>query len=148
MTPAGTIAERAADIHADFSLFDDWEARFTYLIDLGRALPPLSPAETVEANRVRGCSSQVWLVAEPSPEKAGAIRFRGASDALIVSGLVALLLNLYSDRTPEEILAFDAQAFLTQIGIAEALTPQRSNGLKSVLARIQDTARAAAGTSS
>lgn len=143
-TPAAaSIDDRAAELRADFALFDDWEARFTYLIDLGRALPPLDAAETVEANRVRGCSSQVWLIAEPSPARPGAIRFRGASDAMIVSGLVALLLNLYSDRTPDEILAFDAQAFLAQIGIAEALTPQRSNGLKSVLARIQDTARAA-----
>jgi cysteine desulfuration protein SufE len=143
MPETPTIAGRAAELRADFSLFDDWEARFTYLIDLGRALPPLDPSETVEANRVRGCASQVWLVAEPSPALPGAIRFRGASDALIVSGLVALLLNLYSDRTPAEILAFDAPGFLSEIGIAEALTPQRSNGLKSVLARIHDTARAA-----
>lgn len=141
MPQTPSITTRADALRADFSLLDDWEARFAYLIDLGRALPPLSADETVEANRVRGCSSQVWLIAEPGED--GAIRFRGASDALIVSGLVALMLELFSDQTPDSILAFDAEDFLRDIGIADALTPQRSNGLKSMLARIRDTARAA-----
>ena len=86
---------------------------------------------------MRGCSSQVWLVAEPSPDSPGAIRFRGGSDAMIVAGLVAMLLHLFSDQQPEDILAFDAPTFMREIGIADALTPQRSNGLASMLQRIR-----------
>jgi cysteine desulfuration protein SufE len=96
----------------------------------------------VDANKVRGCASQVWLVAEPSPVKPGAIRFRGTSDAMIVSGLIAMLLQLFSDQRPADILAFDADAFFREIGVADALTPQRSNGLKSMLARIRAIAEA------
>lgn len=140
---SNAIAQRAEALRDDFTMLDDWEARFAYLIDMGKALPPLGPSETIDVNKVRGCSSQVWLVAEPSPESPGAIRFRGASDALIVSGLVALLLQLYSDQKPADILAFDAPAFLREIGVADALTPQRSNGLKSMVARIRDIATAA-----
>lgn len=136
-----TVADSAAEIEADFALLDDWEARFAYLIDLGRALPELSDAELIEANKVRGCSSQVWLVAEPSAANHKAIAFRGASDALIVSGLVALLLKLFSGKPPADILAFDAEAFFARIGIANALTPQRSNGLKSMLGRIRAEAQ-------
>ena len=131
-----SVAARAEEIEADFALLGDWEERFAYLIDLGRALPELSPEELVDANKVRGCSSQVWMTAGPS-DAPGAIAFRGASDALIVSGLVALLLKIYSDQTPADILAFDAETFFARIGIADALTPQRSNGLKSMLARIR-----------
>jgi cysteine desulfuration protein SufE len=132
-----TVAEQAAALREDFAFLDDWEARFAHLIDLGKALPPLKPDEYSDANKVRGCSSQVWLVAEPSPVVAGAIRFRGGSDAMIVAGLVAMLLHLFSDQQPSDILAFDAPAFFKDIGIADALTPQRSNGLASMLQRIR-----------
>ena len=136
-----TVADQAASLREDFAFLDEWEARFTHLIDLGKSLPALKPEEYSEANKVRGCSSQVWLVAEPSPPEAGkgpgAIRFRGGSDAMIVAGLVAMLLHLFSDQQPDDILAFDAPAFMREIGIADALTPQRSNGLASMLQRIR-----------
>lgn len=139
-----TVAEQAASLREDFSFLDDWEARFTHLIDLGKSLPPLKPDEYSEDNKVRGCSSQVWLVAEPSPTVASALRFRGGSDAMIVAGLVAMLLHLFSDQQPDDILAFDAPSFFREIGIADALTPQRSNGLASMLQRIRAHAGASA----
>jgi cysteine desulfuration protein SufE len=137
-----SVESRAEEIESDFAFLGDWEARFSHLIDLGRALPPMTPDELVEANKVRGCSSQVWMVAEPSTITSGALAFRGASDALIVAGLVALILKLFSDQTPADILAFDAEGFFRRIGVADALTPQRSNGLKSMLARIRAEAQA------
>ena len=138
-----SVADEAARLREDFAFLDDWEARFAHLIDLGKALPQLAAHEYDDVNKVRGCSSQVWLVAEPSPTQPGAIRFRGASDAMIVSGLVAMLLQLFSDQKPADILAFDAEGFFRDIGVADALTPQRSNGLKSMLARIRAIAEAA-----
>ena len=138
-----TVAEQAASLREDFAFLDDWEARFQHLIDLGKALPPLKPDEYADENKVRGCSSQVWLVAEPSPNVSGALCFRGASDAMIVAGLVAMMLHLYSEQQPADILAFDAPAFFREIGIADALTPQRSNGLASMLQRIRAHAGAA-----
>jgi len=132
-----SVADQARSLREDFAFLDDWEARFAHLIDLGKSLPLLKPDEYSDANKVRGCSSQVWLIAEPSPVSDGAIRFRGASDAMIVAGLVAMLLHLFSDQQPEDILAFDAPAFMREIGIADALTPQRSNGLASMLQRIR-----------
>src|SRR5215510_3080503 len=132
-----SVTGQAAKLREDFAFLDDWEARFAHLIDLGKSLPQLAPNEYDEANKVRGCSSQVWLVAEPAPDTSGAIRFRGASDAMIVSGLVAMLLQLFSDQSPADILAFDADAFFREIGVSDALTPQRSNGLRSMLGRIR-----------
>jgi cysteine desulfuration protein SufE len=119
----------------EFALFDDWEERYRHIIDLGRGLEPLSEDEHVEANKVRGCASQVWLVTEPGPE--GAIHYRGDSDAHIVRGLIAILLRLYSDRAPGEILAFDARAAYERLGLSGALTAQRSNGLFSMVERIR-----------
>ena len=138
-----TVAAAAKDMRDDFAFLGDWEARFTHLIDLGKALPPLEPAEYNDINKVRGCSSQVWLVAEPSATTPGALHFRGASDAAIVAGLVALIVNLYADQHPADILAFDAPTFFKEIGVADALTPQRSNGLASMIARIRAIAAAA-----
>jgi cysteine desulfuration protein SufE len=142
MSGAMSVSDEATELREDFAFLDDWEARFTHLIDLGKSLPPLSAAELIDANKVRGCSSQVWLVAEPSPTRSGAIAFRGASDALIVSGLVAMLMKLFSEQLPADILAFDAEAFFQEIGVADALTPQRSNGLRSMLGRIRAEAGA------
>ena len=119
----------------EFSLLDDWEERYRHIIDLGRGLEPLSQDEHVEANKVRGCASQVWLVTEPGPQ--GAIHYRGDSDAHIVRGLIAILLRLYSDRAPGEILAFDARAAYERLGLSGALTAQRSNGLFSMVERIR-----------
>ena len=138
-----SVTEKAASLREDFAFLDDWEARFTHLIDLGKSLPPLKTEEYSDDNKVRGCSSQVWLVAEHSPTAPGALRFRGSSDAMIVAGLVAMLLHLFSDQEPADILAIDAPAFLREIGIADALTPQRSNGLASMLQRIRTHATAA-----
>lgn len=138
-----SVTEQAQQLKDDFAFLGDWEARFTHLIDLGKALPQLAAHEYDEVNKVRGCSSQVWLVSEPSSAKPGALRFRGASDAMIVSGLVAMLLQLFSDQSPKDILAFDAEGFFKEIGVSDALTPQRSNGLKSMLQRIRATAQAA-----
>lgn len=140
MTTPSLIDARAAALREDFDFLEDWEARFAHIIDMGRKLPLLKPDEYAETNKVRGCTSQVWLVAEPSGCRPGGIALRGASDAAIVQGLVAILIALYSDQRPADIRAFDAEAFFRDIGLAEALTPQRSNGLRSMLARIRSYA--------
>jgi cysteine desulfuration protein SufE len=138
-----SVSEQANQLREDFAFLGDWEARFTHLIDLGKALPPLEPAEYNDINKVRGCSSQVWLVPTPSTTAPGAFHLRGASDAAIVAGLVAVIVHLFSDQQPADILAFDAPAFFKEIGVADALTPQRSNGLASMIARIRSLAGAA-----
>lgn len=135
-----TVKQQADQLREDFAFLGDWEARFQHLIDLGRALPPLAGHEYAEANKVRGCSSQVWLVADPSADHPGRLILRGASDAAIVAGLVALVVHLFSEQAPSDILSFDAPAFFRDIGIADALTPQRSNGLASMLQRIRSLA--------
>ena len=128
-------------LQGEFSLLDDWEDRYRYIIDLGRELEPLSEAEHCDANKVRGCASQVWLVTEPGP--AGTLHFRGDSDAHIVRGLIAILLRLYSDRRPQDLLKFDARAAYQALGLDQALTAQRSNGLFSMVERIRRDAEAA-----
>lgn len=138
-----SVSVQANQLREDFAFLGDWEARFTHLIDLGKALPPLEPAEYNDINKVRGCSSQVWLVPTPSTTAPGAFHLRGASDAAIVAGLVAVIVHLFSDQQPADILAFDAPAFFKEIGVADALTPQRSNGLASMIARIRSLAGAA-----
>ena len=143
MSRAMSVSEQASQLREDFAFLGDWEARFTHLIDLGKALPQLEPAEYNDTNKVRGCSSQVWLVPTPSTASPGAIHLRGASDAAIVAGLVAVIVHLFSDQQPADILAFDAPAFFKEIGVADALTPQRSNGLASMIARIRSLAAAA-----
>ena len=142
MSGTMSVSDEATRLSEDFAFLDDWEGRFTHLIDLGKSLPPLASPDLAEVNKVRGCSSQVWLVAEPSTHHPGALAFRGASDAVIVSGLVAMLLKLFSEQMPADILAFDAEGFFKEIGVADALTPQRSNGLRSMLARIRSEAQA------
>src|SRR5437763_6793132 len=122
-----TIADELAELSAEFEVLGDWEERYRYVIDLGRELAPLSDTERSDANKVRGCASQVWLVREPQSD--GTLRFRGDSDAHIVRGLIAILLRLYSGRTPDEILAFDAAAAFEALGLRGALSQQRSNGL-------------------
>jgi cysteine desulfuration protein SufE len=123
------------ELAADFDLLGDWEERYRHVIDLGRTLEPLTGAERSDANKVRGCASQVWLVTEPQED--GTLRFRGDSDAHIVRGLIAILLKLYSGRTPAEILAFDARAAFEGLGLTGALSSQRSNGLYSMVERIR-----------
>ena len=130
------------DLAAEFELIGDWEDRYRYIIDLGRELKPLSQDERSEANKVRGCASQVWLTTERTAD--GALGFRGDSDAHIVRGLIAILLRLYSGRSPADILAFDARAAFERLGLAGALSAQRSNGLNSMVERIRRDAQAAA----
>jgi cysteine desulfuration protein SufE len=138
---SATIEASLEALADEFDLIEGWEDRYHHVIDLGRDLAPLSEAERSEAARVRGCASQVWLIAEPGP--GGRLRFRGDSDAHIVRGLIAILLRLYSDRTPAEILAFDAHAAIARLGLAGALSAQRSNGLAAMVERIRREARAA-----
>ncbi len=140
------IDDELAELSAEFEVLGDWEERYRYVIDLGKVLAPLSDAERSEANKVRGCASQVWLVTEP-PEGLGAdgtLRFRGDSDAHIVRGLIAIVLRLFSGRRPAEILAFDAAAAFEALGLKGALSQQRSNGLASMVGRIRADAQRAA----
>lgn len=122
----------------EFEFLGDWEERYRYLIDLGQAMPPLAGEEKTEDRRVKGCTSRVWLVVDP-PED-GHFRFRADSDAHIVKGLAALLVRLYSERSREDIAAIEPREILTRIGLAEHLSPQRSNGLNSMIARIRGEA--------
>ncbi len=126
----------------DFSFLDDWEDRYRYVIELGKTLSPLADSERTEANKVRGCASQVWLVTERQPD--GRLVFRGDSDAHIVRGLIAILFLLFSGRSADEIVSTDVRPVLARLGLEEHLTPQRSNGVKSMVQRIKADARAAA----
>lgn len=131
------------EIIGNFELLDEWEDRYRYLIELGRMLEPLPPEAHTEDNKVRGCASQVWLETTRGADAAGApiLTFRGDSDAHIVRGLVALVLALYSGRRAAEIVETDAAPLFKQLGLAEHLTPQRANGLRSMVERIKREAR-------
>jgi cysteine desulfuration protein SufE len=133
------------EITDNFSILDDWDDRYRYLIELGRELPPLSVAAHNDANKVQGCASQVWL--DTTVRRNGAegpvLVFEGDSDAHIVRGLIAILLATYSGRTAKDILATDAIKLFQGLGLKEHLTPQRSNGFRSMVERIHSDARAA-----
>lgn len=132
------------EIRDNFAVLDDWDDRYRYVIELGRTLEPMPEAEHSAANKVQGCVSQVWLSKHVERANgAPALKYRGDSDAHIVRGLVAILLSLYSGRTPQEILATDALAVFDEFGFREHLTPQRSNGLRSMVERIRSDAKAA-----
>ncbi|MGH1422656.1 MAG: SufE family protein [Hyphomonas sp.] len=135
-----TMQDTATEIREEFSWLDDWEARYAHIIDLGKANAPLEATERTEDTRVRGCASQVWMVTDTDGDR---LTVRAESDAMIVSGLIALLIRLYSGQKSSDILAFDAKSFLEEIGVAGALTAQRSNGLASMLDRIRHDASAA-----
>ena len=139
LAATSSVEEVIADLEEGFALFDDWEDRYRYLMDLGRELPPLAPEEMVEANRVSGCQSRVWLL--PRVEE-GRLFFRAGSDAAFVQGLLALLLRVLNGRSPAEILGTEAD-FLTRLGLGEHLSLSRRNGVMAVLGRIQAAARAA-----
>ena len=131
----------------NFSFLDDWEDRYRYLIELGRGLDPLSDAERNATTKVRGCASQVWLISHATGQGPDAVlEFRGDSDAHIVRGLIAVLFALYSGRTARDILTTDEKAVFARLGLHDHLTPQRSNGLASMVARIKSDALAASGT--
>lgn len=122
----------------DFELLDDWEERYKYVIELGRELDDLTDNERTPANKVLGCASQVWLVSEvDKTQEPFVLRFRGDSDALIVKGLIAILNIRLSGKPPREIIETDVQAELGKLGLHEALTPQRSNGLAAMISRLK-----------
>src|ERR1700712_483038 len=127
------------EIIDNFALLDQWDDRYRYVIELGRTLAPLSDAEHNETNKVRGCASQVWLVTEKKPDGAGGpvLSFIGDSDAHIVRGLIAILFALYSGKSAREIQSTDAVALFEKLGLREHLTPQRSNGFRSMVERIK-----------
>jgi cysteine desulfuration protein SufE len=125
-------------LQADFELLDDWEERYRYVIELGRLLPDLDEKFRTPEYKVSGCASQVWIHAEHDGKL---LKFTGDSDALIVKGLVAIAFMMFSGKTPEQILAQDAAAVFTRLGLKDHLTPQRSNGLFSMVARIKSDAR-------
>lgn len=133
------------DIRADFSLLDDWEDKYRYVIELGRMMPAFDEAQRTADNKVRGCASQVWLATHWPPRLDGgsSLAMQGDSDAHIVRGLVAILLSIYEGRTPREVLETDARAIFAELGLSDHLTAQRSNGLNSMVERIRADARAA-----
>jgi cysteine desulfuration protein SufE len=136
---SASAAQAQQDIADEFAFFGDWTERYQYLIDLGRQLPPFPEAWKNEDHRVHGCQSMVWLV--PSGN-ASNMHFDAASDSAIVSGLIALVLRVYSDRPAAEIVATEP-AFIEQIGLAKHLSPTRSNGLAAMLAKLKAYAAAA-----
>jgi cysteine desulfuration protein SufE len=133
------------EILENFVLLEEWDDRYRYVIELGRTLAPLADEAHVDANKVQGCASQVWLVTHKKPNGAAGpvLTFEGDSDAHIVRGLIAILFALYSGKTAKEIVETDALAVFDRLGLRENLTPQRSNGLRSMIQRIQAEARAA-----
>jgi cysteine desulfuration protein SufE len=133
------------EIIDNFSVLDDWDDRYRYLIELGRELRPLAEAAHNDANKVQGCASQVWLVTNVRPNGADGpvLTFAGDSDAHIVRGLIAILFAIFSGKTAKSILATDALALFEKIGLREHLTPQRSNGFRAMVERIRAEANAA-----
>jgi len=133
------------EIVENFAVLDEWDDRYRYLIELGRELPPLAQSAHNDANKVQGCASQVWLETDVRPNGAGGpvLTFAGDSDAHIVRGLIAVLFAVFSGKSARDILATDALALFERMGLREHLTPQRSNGFRSMVERIHSEARAA-----
>ncbi|WP_353642161.1 SufE family protein [Mesorhizobium sp. WSM2239] len=130
-------------IRDDFAFLDEWEERYRYIIELGEALPPFPDEARDAAHKVQGCVSQVWLVTDKGPGPDPVVRFQGDSDAHIVRGLVAIMLALFSDKRASEIVSTDAEALMRSLGLDEHLTPQRANGLRSMVKRMKGDAEAA-----
>jgi len=130
------LPQNIQDLLEDFEFLTDWEDRYMHVIDMGKQLPGLPDALKVDANKVKGCVSQVWLMTDHD-EAADVLSFQGDSDAHIVKGLVAIVLEIYSGRTPSEITALNAEPILKDLGLSEHLSPQRSNGLRAMVGRIK-----------
>jgi cysteine desulfuration protein SufE len=133
----------------DFDVLDSWDDRYRYVIELGRKLAPLPEAARIDSNKVQGCASQVWLISDTRPAKNGnapVLEFSGDSDAHIVKGLIAILFALYSGQSARKILDTDAISLFERLGLKEHLTPQRSNGFRSMVDRIHRDASAAVTT--
>jgi cysteine desulfuration protein SufE len=143
MTAAPSIDADLAELVESFDLLGDWESRIEYVIDLGKDLAPLPEADRIDANKVPGCAAQVWLAVRRSGDR---MTFLADSDSALSKGNIALLLKLYSDRAPAEILAFDARAALQRLGLPDALTRQRANGLNAMVGQIREAALAAQAT--
>ena len=141
----GPMTTTIDDIIDNFALLDDWDDRYRYVIELGRTLAPLPVDLRNDANKVQGCASQVWLLThvKPSGSSGPVLSFEGDSDAHIVRGLIAILFALYSGKSARDILTTDALALFDSIGLRENLTPQRSNGLRSMVERIRTEAQTA-----
>ena len=138
---------RVEELIDSFAFLDDWEDRFRYLIDLGRRLEPMDAALKTEQTKVRGCTSQVWILDRVEPGTPPRLHFIADSDAHIVKGLIAALLAIYDGRTPEEILAIDIKDTIARLGFAQALSPNRANGLYAMVERIRAlAAQEAAGS--
>jgi cysteine desulfuration protein SufE len=137
------VAVTLEDIRENFAFLDDWEDRYRYVIELGKGLEPLPEAERSEDNKVRGCASQVWLSIEIGEGPDPVLTFIGDSDAHIVKGLIAILHATYSGRRVSEILAIEAETIFNEFNLREHLTPQRSNGLRSMVDRLRKSAEAA-----
>jgi len=136
------------EIVSNFELLDDWEERYRYVIELGRMMEPLPAEAHTDTNKVQGCASQVWIETRLDRSNGEpALHLLGDSDAHIVRGLVALMIALYNGKTPEEALSTDALALFKELGLAEHLTPQRSNGVRSMVERIRRDAQMARATS-
>jgi cysteine desulfuration protein SufE len=145
-TPANEVHSQVNfdEIVADFELLEDWEDRYRYVIELGRKLQPLPEAERNDINKVQGCVSQVWLATTVKPDtRAPRLSFIGDSDAHIVRGLIAVLFALFSGKPAKDILSTDAVKLFETLGLREHLTPQRSNGFRSMVERIRRDANAA-----
>lgn len=136
------MTRRLESIIDDFDLLDDWEDKYRYVIELGRELPAMPDDDKNDNNRVHGCVSQVWLVANAGNDNGPTVAFRGDSDAHIVRGLVAIMLAALSGKRAEEIVAFDAEALFRRIGLDSHLSPQRSNGLRAMVDRMKAEAAA------
>lgn len=132
------------ELVSNFEALGPWEERYRYLIELGRKLPPLPEAERTEANKVRGCMSQVWLSATPQAGPPPGLELRGDSDAHIVKGLIALLFKLYAGRTPQQIVALDVRAVFERLGLESHVTLNRRNGFYAMVERIRALAENAA----
>ncbi len=138
-----TMTATLEAISDDFSYLEDWEDRYRYVIDLGRDLAEFPDSERIAENKVQGCVSQVWLKTKTASGDNPVMTFAGDSDAHIVRGLVAIMLALYSGRTASEIISTDAEETFKALGLDEHLTPQRANGLRSMVARIKRDAQSA-----
>ena len=142
------VEEKIQEIIENFELMEEWDDRYRYLIELGRTLPPLPEDARTDTNKVRGCASQVWLSTSVTPDggRGPVLTFEGDSDAHIVRGLIAILFALYSGKDAKHILSTDAVALFEKLGLRDHLTPQRSNGFRSMVDRIHRDASAAVTT--
>ena len=135
MSTSSTLVQAQQEVVDEFAMFSDWQDRYEHLIELGKDLPLIAPEHKTDDNLVRGCQSRVWLHAEyraSTPPSASMVHFTGDSDAMITKGIVALLVRVYNDRTPQEILGASTE-FIDRIGLREHLSPNRANGLSAMI---------------